>query len=201
MAKGKKHYIIFFLSLCRFKGLRTVTAQIISIGLQTWVSPIYQAPYAVMKLRFFQNHKHTQQLLPINNNHLEQSNIREEREVVVGGLVAEHWRLKPEALGSIPNGTTSLSFPLPFQRSSNSNGPDNLYRSSDLGEPHLSGSLCCDEAQILSKNNFSFLSFRKRIMTLQPVMSEIAKVATSLSFKADLGRHHPHAGATGVTGS
>ena len=26
----------------------------------------------------------------------------------------------------------------------------NLYRSSDLGEPHLSGSLCCDEAQILS---------------------------------------------------
>ena len=32
-----------------------------------------------------------------------------------------------------------------------SNGPENLYRSSDLGEPHLSGSLCCDEAQILSK--------------------------------------------------
>ena len=24
-----------------------------------------QAPYAVMKLRFFQNHKHTQQLLPM----------------------------------------------------------------------------------------------------------------------------------------
>ena len=46
----------FFLSLCRFKGLRTVTAQIISIGLRTWVSPVYQAPYAVMKLRFFRNH-------------------------------------------------------------------------------------------------------------------------------------------------
>ena len=63
------------------------------------------------------------------------------REVVVGGchsLVAEHWRLKPEALGSIPGGTTFLSFPLPFQRSMDSNGPDNLYRSSDLGEPRLS---------------------------------------------------------------
>ena len=74
--------------------------------------------------------------------------------MVVGGchsLVAEHWQLKPEALGSIPGGTTFLSFPLPFQRSPDSNGPDNLYRSSDLGESSLSGSLCCDEAQILSK--------------------------------------------------
>ena len=74
--------------------------------------------------------------------------------MVVSGcrsLVAEHWLLKPEALGSIPGGTIFLSFPLPFQKSSDSNGPDNLYRSSDLGEPHLSGSLCCDEAQILSK--------------------------------------------------
>ena len=41
---------------------------------------------------------------------------------------------------------------------------------------------------------------RKYIMTLQSVISEIAEVATSLLFKADLGRH-PHAGATGVTGS
>ena len=39
----------FFLSLCRFKGLRTVTAQIISIGLRTWVSPVYRAPNAVIK--------------------------------------------------------------------------------------------------------------------------------------------------------
>ena len=48
---------------------------------------------------------------------------------VVGGCrgsVAEHWRLKPEALGLIPGGTTFLSFPLPFQRSSDSNGPDYL---------------------------------------------------------------------------
>ena len=35
-------------------------------------------------------------------------------------------------------------------------------------------------------------------MTLQPVMSEIAKVATSPLFKTDLG-HHSHAGATGGT--
>ena len=66
----------------------------------------------------------------------------------------EHWRLKPEALGLIPGSTTFLSFPLLFQRSTDSNGPDNLYRSSDLGEPRLSGSLCCDEAQILSKYVF-----------------------------------------------
>ena len=46
--------------------------------------------------------------------------------------------------------TANLSFPLPFQRSTDRNGPDNLYRSSDLGEPRLSGSLCCDKAQILS---------------------------------------------------
>ena len=41
---------------------------------------------------------------------------RTERGVVVGGclsLVVEHWRLKPDALGSIPGGTTFLSF-FPF---------------------------------------------------------------------------------------
>ena len=65
-------------------------------------------------------------------------------------LVAEHWRLKPEALGSIPGGTTFLSSPLPFQRSTDSNGPNYLYRSSNLGEPHLLGSLCCDKLKILS---------------------------------------------------
>ena len=73
--------------------------------------------------------------------------------MVVGGcrsLVAEYWRLKLEALCLIPGGTTFLSFPLPFQRSTDSNGPDNHYRSSDLREPRLSGSLCCDEAQILT---------------------------------------------------
>ena len=42
------------------------------------VSPIYQAPNA-MTLRFFLYHKHTQQLSLINNNHLEQSTIRERK--------------------------------------------------------------------------------------------------------------------------
>ena len=37
--------------------------------------------------------------------------------------MAERWRLKPEALGSIPGGTTFLSFSLPFQMSTDSNGP------------------------------------------------------------------------------
>ena len=76
--------------------------------------------------------------------------------MVVGGcrsLVAEHWRLKPEALGSIPDGTTFLSFPLPFQRSMDSNGPDYLYRSSDLGEPHLLGSKCCDKSSRFFRNH------------------------------------------------
>ena len=41
---------------------------------------------------------------------------------------------------------------------------------------------------------------RKCIMTVQLVKSEIAEMATSLLFKADLGCH-PHAGATGGTGS
>ena len=71
--------------------------------------------------------------------------------------VAEHWQLKPEALGSILGGTTFLSFPLPFQRSLDSNRPeylllDDLYRSSDLGEPRPSGSSCCDIIQILSNS-------------------------------------------------
>ena len=77
------------------------------------------------------------------------------RGVVDGGcrsLVAEHWWLKPRALGLIPGCTTFFSFTLPFQRSLDSNGPDNLYRSLNLGEPHLSCSLCCNEARILSKS-------------------------------------------------
>ena len=71
--------------------------------------------------------------------------------------VAAHWRLKPEALGTIPRGTIFLSFPLPNQRSSDSNSTDylsldDLYRSSDLEEPCPSGSPCCDIAQILSNS-------------------------------------------------
>ena len=48
----------FFLSLCHFKGLQTVTAHIIfdlmiSIGLRTWGSPVHRAPCAVISLRLF----------------------------------------------------------------------------------------------------------------------------------------------------
>ena len=38
--------------------------------------------------------------------------------------VAEHWRLKPEALGSIPGGATFPFKPLLFQRSTDGGGPD-----------------------------------------------------------------------------
>ena len=43
-----------------------------------------------------------------------------------------------------PSLRTNRDLPLPLQMSSDSNG---LYWSSELGEPRLSGSLCCDEAQ------------------------------------------------------
>ena len=49
------------------------------------------------------------------------------RKVTVSGChssVAEHWQLKPEALGLTPGGTTFVSSPLLFQRSTDSNGPD-----------------------------------------------------------------------------
>ena len=71
----------FFLSLCRFKGLRTVTAQIISIGLRTWVSPIYRAPNAVIKAQdsFVITNIHSKYHLYINNNPHKQSNIRERK--------------------------------------------------------------------------------------------------------------------------
>ena len=61
--------------------------------------------------------------------------------------------IKPEALGSTRGGTTFFSLPLPFQRSSDSNSPDylsldDLYWSSDLGEPRPSDSRSCDMPQI-----------------------------------------------------
>ena len=103
--------------------------------------------------------------------------------MVVGwchSLIAEHWRLKPEALGSIPGSTTFLSFPLPFQRSSDSNSLDNLFRSSDLGEPHLSGSQCCDDAQ----DSFVINSVQCRTFPLQ------AQVTTQPPLVPP--QHHPH---------
>ena len=41
--------------------------------------------------------------------------------------VAERWQLKPEALGSTASGATFLSCPLPFQRSTVSDGPDCVF--------------------------------------------------------------------------
>ena len=77
-----------------------------------------------------------------SNNHLVQSNKRERKRGGVSGChssVAEHWQLKPEALGSIPGSTT-----LPFQWSSDSNSPDylsldDLYQSLDLREAQSIG--------------------------------------------------------------
>ena len=46
-----------------------------------------------------------------------------------------------------------LSFPLPFQRSTDINRPDYLYRSSDLGEPRLSDSQCCDKSSRFFRNH------------------------------------------------
>ena len=46
--------------------------------------------------------------------------------------VAEPRRLKPEALGLIPGGATFLSIPLPFQRSTDCNGPDLSFISRSL---------------------------------------------------------------------
>ena len=40
--------------------------------------------------------------------------------------VAEHWQLKLESLGLTPSSTTFIYVQLPFQRSSDSNGPDYL---------------------------------------------------------------------------
>ena len=82
---------------------------------------------------------------------------------------------------------------------------ENLVTEEDLRDQHIS--LQFTPCYVIAQqrphstcNKFNLLSFHKCIMTLQPVISEIAEVATSLLFKAVLGGH-PHAGASGVTGS
>ena len=60
------------------------------------------------------------------HNHFEWV-MTSKRGVCRGGChspVAEHWQLEPETLGLSPGGTTFLSSSLPFQRSTDSNGPD-----------------------------------------------------------------------------
>ena len=75
--------------------------------------------------------------------------------------VAEHWQLKPEALGSTPSGATFLSCPLPFQRSTDSDGPDCAVQLDTIGlwtmeESRPSDSSpCCDYACDLSYINNS----------------------------------------------
>ena len=68
--------------------------------------------------------------------------------------VAECWQLKPEALGLTPSGATFLSCPLPFQRSTDSDGPDCVFqldtitiglRTIEESRPSDS-SPCCDYA-------------------------------------------------------
>ena len=74
--------------------------------------------------------------------------------VAVGGCrssMAECWRLKPEAVGLIPDGATFLSFPSLFQRSTDSNSPDCLSFEVTIGlrtvgESRPLDSLCCDYA-------------------------------------------------------
>ena len=57
--------------------------------------------------------------------------------------VAAHWRLKPEALGTIPSGTTFFYF---ISNSTDYLSLDDLYRSSDLEMPCPSGSPWCNIA-------------------------------------------------------
>ena len=70
---------------------------------------------------------------------------------VVYSAVAEHWQLKPEALGLIAGSTTFLPLSSLFQRSLDSNSPDylplyDIYQFWNLGEPHSSGFTSCDIA-------------------------------------------------------
>ena len=60
------------------------------------------------------------------------------------------------------------------EKSLDSNTPDNLYPSSDLGEPHLSGSLCCHEAQILSKSQIQQLLPNNKTTLVSTHMSTLA---------------------------
>ena len=73
-----------------------------------------------------------------------------------------------------------LSFPLPFQRSSDSNSPyylwlDDLYRSSDLGEPRPSSSLCCESFKL-----FRIPNTHKAIIAYQARLNILVNVTATL---------------------
>ena len=91
---------------------------VLSIGLLT----------AVITLNNSSHHlTHTAITLISLNNRLKQANKGLEGGWLPSGRrssVAEHWRLKPEALGSIPGGATFPFKPMPFQRSTDGGGPD-----------------------------------------------------------------------------
>ena len=107
-----------------------------------WGSPIHWTPNAVITLTIHCDQQlHTAIIQYTSQQSLKSRAIKgKERGVAVSGCrssVAERWQLKPEALVSIP-GTTFLSFPLLFQRTTDSSGTDCLwldyhYRPSDCG--------------------------------------------------------------------
>ena len=111
-----------------------------------------------MRICIKPQHMCTQQFSPINNNHLEQSSIRERKRdgYRCRSSVAEHWQLKPEALGLIPGDTTFLSVTLPFQRSSDSNSLNHL----SLDDLYQSlGFLCCHDTQTLSRSQHAHSNY------------------------------------------
>ena len=55
------------------------------------------------------------------------------------GSLADGWQLKPETLDLTPGGTTFLSFPLLFQRSMDSNGPDYIWLHDHYWSSHCGG--------------------------------------------------------------
>ena len=69
--------------------------------------------------------------------------------------------LKPEALGSTPGGATFLSCPMPFQRSTDSDGPDCVFKLDTIGLRTMEesrpsdSSPCCDYACDLSYINYA----------------------------------------------
>ena len=120
-----------------------------------WGSPVHRTPHAVNTLTIH----YDQQLHATIIQYIPQQSLKsratkgKERGVAVGGYcssVAECRLLKPEALGFITGGTTFLSFPLLFQRRTDSNGHDCLWTITiglrTVGESRPSDSLCCDYA-------------------------------------------------------
>ena len=96
-----------------------------------WGSPVHRTSHAVITHTIhYDQQLHAAIIQYIPQQSLKSRAIKgKERGVAVGGYcssVVERWRLKPETLGFIPGGAIFLSFPLPFQRPTDSNSPDCL---------------------------------------------------------------------------